>query len=326
MQLNVSYNFKRLALKNDFYIRQYMIENGMNLLKENDDDGMETALEFHQIHNVIRTSNRRPLIAPPPPPQITTTTTMTTTVSDLRRNSTTSSVSGLSAMIMNGCETNQLTSNGTSSRNGNDIYSTLKPFNVRPIQIKTEPIDPDYEEAKNGKQMPTVQSSPTNSSGSLSILTVNSSRGASSVSRAKTPPMIVINERINYKNTPDKTPKKNLSVVVKESPRNIDRPPPRKASQKQDLPKSSRKNDPQLKLGSLRSIKKPPKHFETKKKLREAAMRTIDKKKKEKSKKDQKKNQQKIKLQGSYKKTDKPRGRPPLNKGKAAKAKTDKKN
>lgn len=294
-----------------------MVENGINLLKEDDvDDGMETALEIHQIHNVIRTSNRRPLIAPPPPPQITTTTTTTTTVSDLRRNSTTSSVSGVSAMIMNGCDTNHLiTSNGNISRN-ELTQKSMKPFNVRPIQIKTEPIDPDYGDVSNGKQ--TIQSSPTNSSGSLSILTVNSSsRGAS---RAKTPPMIVINGIIN-KNTFDKTPKivQKASVVIKESPRNIDRPPPRKASLKRD---TSDKKDQLIvrnKVRDLRTIKKPPKQLETKKKLRECAMRSIDKKKKEKSKSDKKKNPQKMKLQGSYKNANKK-----LNKASAQKGKTGK--
>lgn len=302
VQLNVSYNFKRLALKNDFYIRQYMIENGMNLLKEDDvDDGIETALEIHQIHNVIRTTNRRPLIAPPPPPQITTTTstTTTTTVSDMRRNSTTSSVSGVSAMLINGSETN-----GTS-RN-----ALIKAFNVRPIQIKTEPIDPDYEDVN--KQSQTIQSSPTNSNNSLSILTINSSSGVSSASRAKTPPMIVINGRIN---TSEKTPKKLPSVVlvVKESPRNIERPPPRKASLKQQ--DSAKKNEQVIvrdKVRDLRTIKKPLKHLEAKKKLREAAKRLIDKKKKEKLK-----NPQRMKLQGTHKKGDKKLGRPPKIKKKA---------
>lgn len=301
VQLNVSYNFKRLALKNDFYIRQYMIENGMNLLKEDDvDDGIETALEIHQIHNVIRTTNRRPLIAPPPPPQITTTTstTTTTTVSDMRRNSTTSSVSGVSAMLINGSETN-----GTS-RN-----ALIKAFNVRPIQIKTEPIDPDYEDVN--KQSQTIQSSPTNSNNSLSILTINSSSGVSSASRAKTPPMIVINGRIN---TSEKTPKKlpSVVVVVKESPRNIERPPPRKASLKQQ--DSAKKNEQVIvrnKVRDLRTIKKPLKHLEAKKKLREAAKRLIDKKKKEKLK------NQRMKLQGTHKKGDKKLGRPPKIKKKA---------
>ena len=118
--------------------------------------------------------------------------------------------------------------------------------------------------------------------------------------------MIVINGKIG---TAEKTPKKAV-VVVKESPRNVDRPPPRKASLKQQ---DSTKKDDQVivrnKVRDLRTIKKPLKHLDAKKKLREAAKRLIDKKKKEK-----------------MRKTHKKLGRPPKSKaapkGKAGKRKS----
>lgn len=170
VQLNVSYNFKRLALKNDFQIRQYMIENGMSLMKD-DDDRMETTtttteLEIHQIHhNVIRTNRFRQITAP-----------------ELRRNSTISSVSGTSTMIINGRESDAAPSAASN-------FVTPRPV-IRPIQVKTEPIDPDEEERKN--ESPET-SSPSNASEPVSIVTVSSTNP-----RQKTQtPMVVINGIIN---------------------------------------------------------------------------------------------------------------------------------
>lgn len=171
MQLNVSYNFKRLAQKNDIQIRNYMIENGISLSK--DDDGMETALEIHQIqHNVIRTNRYRTIVAP-----------------EIRRNSTTSSVSGTSTMIV------QSDANNSNSVNN---FVTPRPM-VRPIQIKTEPVDDD--EAKEASPV-TTTSSPSNASEPASIVTVHSSVAPS---EKRPPPMIVINGIINNDSFP-KTP------------------------------------------------------------------------------------------------------------------------
>lgn len=145
VQLNVSYNFKRLALKNDFYMRNYLIENGISVTK----DDMETtttttALEIHQIqHNVIRTNRT---YRPPLP--------------EIRRNSTTSSVSGASTlMIVNPTTTNE---------NNFATPTTMRPPIVRPIQIKSEPIDP--EESTSSSSSPAVSNT-----GQDSIVTVNSS-------------------------------------------------------------------------------------------------------------------------------------------------------
>lgn len=168
VQLNVSYNFKRLALKNDFQIRQYMIENGMSLTKD-DDDSIETttALEIHQIqHNVIRTNRYRQIAAP-----------------EIRRNSTTSSVSGASTMMINGRE-NDATSNNTANN-----FVTPRPM-VRPMQIKIEPVDPDEAQQKDGSP---ATSSLSNASEPASVVTIYSS----TPSEKPSPPMIKINGIVN---------------------------------------------------------------------------------------------------------------------------------
>lgn len=169
VQLNVSYNFKRLALKNDFQIRQYMIENGMSLSKD-DEEGIETtttALEIHQIHhNVIRTDRYRRITAPLNAPEI-------------RRNST---------MILNGRENDVGTSNITN-------FVTPRPI-VRPIQIKSEPVDPDEE---NKDESP-VTSSPSNAS-EPSIVTVSSTNR----NEKQATPMIVINGIINKESFNEKS-------------------------------------------------------------------------------------------------------------------------
>ena len=285
VQLNVSYNFKRLALKNDFYIRQYMIENGMNLLKEDDDHQVENSIEIHQIHNVIRTSNRYR-----PQPAISSIPN-----EPFRRNSTTSSVSGISTMIVNGCENNGPITNGNSS--DNQFVHPSRPF-VQPIQIKTEPIDPDEE--NNG----TNQTSP-NSSSSESVLTINSSE-KSLRTRAKTPPMIVINGHIE--NTPNNTnnqktsqptstktssnteklSKKSTASVssdkFKEKLRDKENEEPKKTK---NLPTRAHKviktkEKPRDKLRNLRTIKKPINPIENKRKLREAAKKMVEKRNQQK--------------------------------------------
>lgn len=168
VQLNVSYNFKRLALKNDFQIRQYMIENGMSLTKDEDRMETTTALEIHQIqHNVIRTNRYRQIAAP-----------------EIRRNSTTSSLSGTSAMMMNVRENDATPTNTPPTSN----FVTPRPM-VRPIQIKEEPVDPD-----EAKESSPSTSSPSNSSEPASVVTVYSSIAPS---EKRPPPMIVINGIVN---------------------------------------------------------------------------------------------------------------------------------
>lgn len=289
-----------------------MIENGMNLMKEDDDNGIETALEIHQIHNVIRTSNRRSMIAPPPHISVT----------ELRRNSTTSSISGVSAMIVNGCDIN-VSSNGTNGENGNFAHPPSRPFNVRPIQIKTEPIDPDYDDTTISQQSNTVQSSPSNSSGSISIMTVNSSN-ASNGSRPKSPPMIVINGTISK--SPEKSSTKTKNVTdTPSSPTLRARPPVRKVNEKTNetskvkINKSKEKENakPRNQIRDLRSIKRAPNQVEAKRKLKEAALQVINKRVKNvrgtvKKVEAKKKSQQKRRLEVVHDKKKQPikKGRP----------------
>lgn len=266
----------------------------MNIMKE-DDDMENNMVEIHQIHNVIRTTNLRPLIAPPPPPPPIQSNTQST-FSEMRRNSTTSSVSGISGMILTSTATN-----GNSS-NRNENAPSTKPFNVRPIQIKIEPNDPEYEDMTmtNGKQSQTVQSSPSNSSGSLSILTVDSSNsGASNTS--KTPPMIVINGKLPYKNSASKSPVKSITKTVEVTARS----PTRRAAQKQQQSQkendkkliNTKRNDkekPRNAVRDLRTIIKPPKALETQRKLRAAVVREMEKRKEEKMKKNQSKKKKEV--------------------------------
>lgn len=141
-----------------------MIENGISLEKDENETTIETttALEIHQIHhNVIRTNRFRQLTAP-----------------EIRRNSTTSSVSGNSAMIISARE-NEATPTSASNN-----FVSPRPM-VRPIQIKVEPVDPE--------ESP-VTSSPSNSSEPSSVLTVYSSKPPS---EKPSPPMVVINGVFN---------------------------------------------------------------------------------------------------------------------------------
>lgn len=149
-----------------------MIENGMSLSKD-DDDSIETtttALEIHQIqHNVIRTNRYRHITAAP----------------EIRRNSTTSSVSGVSTMIISGRE-NDATASSTNN------FVTPRPI-LRPIQIKSEPVDPDDEERKEESPTPET-SSPSNSSEPASIVTVSSiNPDTNPIEKRPSPPMVVIN-------------------------------------------------------------------------------------------------------------------------------------
>ena len=142
-----------------------MIENGVSLSKE-DDDSMETT-EIHQIrHNVIRTNRYRQIITAP----------------EIRRNSTISSVSATSAMIINGRESDAVPSTTNN-------FVSPQPI-IRPMQIKEEPVDPDEEERKDESP---VTSSPSNASEPASILTVSST----SPNEKQTTPMVVINGLIN---------------------------------------------------------------------------------------------------------------------------------
>lgn len=176
-----------------------MIENGINIMKDDDNQSIETttALEIHQIqHNVIRTNRYRPITGP-----------------EIRRNSTTSSVSGTSGMMING-------HNDTTNGNKNN-FVTPRPM-VRPIQIKSEPVD--HDEAKETSPV-TLTSSPSNASEPMSIVTVHSSTAPS---EKRLPPMIVINEIINNESFPDKTPKNSdpapLSVKIGRPQRKINKP------------------------------------------------------------------------------------------------------
>jgi len=203
VQLNVSYNFKRLALKNDFHMRQYLIENGMNLTKDDEDSGMES-LEIHQIHNVIRTNRyRAPILA-----------------SEVRRNSTTSSVSGVSTMLLNGRENNITPSN----HQPDPRFAPPRPVAVRPIQIKVEPVDEE-----ESRKEPSPSTSTSNSSPSSSVLVASSSSVSSVPPQPQPqPPMVVINGNItsNVDKTPVKSPEANQPTSPRKGrPRKDDKSP-----------------------------------------------------------------------------------------------------
>lgn len=235
VQLNVSYNFKRLALKNDFQIRQYMIENGMNLTKE--DEETPRSLEIHQIqHNVIRTNCYRQIAG-----------------TELRRNSTTSSVSGASTMLINGIENSVPTTTSTTNSNS---FVHPRPI-ARPIQIKVEPVDPEEEQRKVDSP---VTSSPSNSSEPASIVTIYSSN----VSEKRTTPMVVINGIVNNDSFKEKL---QLDENSKPAPLSVKLGRPKNTSENiEDRTKEKSHN--------LRTIKKKKKTESTKskKKLQQTAM------------------------------------------------------
>lgn len=121
-----------------------------------------TALEIHQIeHNVIRTNPYRQIVAP-----------------EIRRNSITSSVSGTSTMLI------------TCSAKDNASNTFVHPRNiqVRPIQVKTEPLDPDDELPNDS--IP-VTSSPSNASEPVVAVSSNASKTKRSF------PMVQINGLIS---------------------------------------------------------------------------------------------------------------------------------
>ena len=68
MQANLAYNFKRLALENDFRLRQYLIENGISVQKEDEctTTNTTTSLEIRQIDVIVdsRTLQFREPVAP----------------------------------------------------------------------------------------------------------------------------------------------------------------------------------------------------------------------------------------------------------------------
>jgi hypothetical protein len=213
-----------LALKNDFNMRQYLIENGMSLTKNDDEDsGRESnasgmaQLEIHQIHNVIR-GRYRPAI---------------TAVDNIRRNSTTSNISGLSTLMINGRENNNSTP--TTENRSFAQPQPARPI-VRPIQIKTEPVDPD-----DSIQPATLSSSTSPSSSSNSVLTVSSS--------TQLPPMIAINGHVSLSKTGE-TPIKNVQLISESSkamllvPSVKELPPPKKKGRPKKVTKVEKPERP----------------------------------------------------------------------------------
>jgi hypothetical protein len=210
VQLNVSYNFKRLALKNDFYMRNYLIENGISLQKdEMETTTTTTALEIHQIqHNVIRTNRFRPAI---------------TEIPQNRRNSTTSSISGASTlMILNGRE-NESTNNFATPSN-----SSMRPPMIRPIQIKSEPVDPD--ESTSNSSSPTVSNT-----GQDSIVTVNSSN--ISKEKSQTPMVVISGEFVKEISSPPVERPAPLSVKLGRNKQNTTKIISKEATKQQPKPK-----------------------------------------------------------------------------------------
>lgn len=228
----------------------------MSLTKDDDDNNgnIETALEIHQIHNVIRTSSNHVNFRAAP-------AISSSVTNELRRNSTTSSVSGVSAMILNGCDTNLPSTNGNTT-DSNFAHPTSRPFLVRPIQIKTEPVDPEYEVNGGENHVSITQSSPTSSSsGSLSVLTVHSSEPL-----LPTPPMIVINGKLE-KLSPKKSTKPIETSTL----------PPSKTKTSKKITRDENENDkPRNSIRNLRTIKKTN-DYENKRKLREAVKKVLDK-------------------------------------------------
>lgn len=181
VQLNVAYNFKRLALENDFRLRQYLIENGMSVEKDASDTeehqtttNTTTALQIHQIDVIVdRSRTNHPRFREPDPP--------------IRRNSTTSSASASTFF-----QTNR-EGNHTPSSAVNEVTNTVvlpKPI-IRPIQIKIEPADDPIEETPAKTPSPSPASS-TGSNSNISHISLTSI-GSSSKGENRSPiPMVVI--------------------------------------------------------------------------------------------------------------------------------------
>jgi hypothetical protein len=143
-------------------------------------------------------------------------------------------------MIING-------QNGNAESN----FVTPRPM-VRPIQIKTEPIDED--EAKEASPA-TSTSSPSTASEPASIVTVQSSNASNG---KRPPPMIVINGLVNNETFP-KTPKAAPLSVKLGRPRNS----VNKVPEKKEISRSSR------------TIKKKQETKDTRK-LRTAVKKTVE--------------------------------------------------
>ena len=262
-----------------------MLENGINLTKEDDHIETTTALEIHQIqHNVIRTNRYRPIVQP-----------------EIRRNSTQSSVSGTSTMIIN----NHNETNGNAGNN----FVTPRPM-VRPIQIKTEPIED--EEVKETSPV-TTTSSPSSASELASVVTINSSNAAI---ENRPPPMIVINGIINNESFSKNSIAAPLSVKLSRSRSNLSKPSEKQMEISQNSRVIKKKNDVQnvrklrnvikvenAKMGVNEKRASPRKHKELKDhkdKVKEAKFKIVNKIRTDDSK--------------STKKTNppqRPRGRPP---------------
>ena len=190
VQANVAYNFKRLALENDFRLRQYLIETGISVLKEDEcttSTNTTTSLEIRQIDVIVdsRTMQFREPVAPPEPLQ-----------QAQRRNSVISSVSG--ATFFGQCSNNR-DSTPTSMLHDAQAARFVIPHRpiVRPIQIKVEPED---------RPTVVINSSPSTSTSSA-ITTTSNSNGPTPSSANPNPnnrhPMVVISNS-NFQNVSSK--------------------------------------------------------------------------------------------------------------------------
>lgn len=261
-----------------------MIENGVSLSKDDNENTLETttALEIHQIqHNVIRTSNHfRQLTAP-----------------EIRRNSTTSSVSGTSTMIINGRE------NETTPSCPPNNFVHPRPI-VRPTLIKVEPTDPDEEDRRKEESPLPATSSPSNSS-EPSILTVNSS----TFSEPEVRPMV----SINGLNISNKTREKEKLKQHSKAPFAAPAPKSIKMIRKKELNAAKIKNKVDDRLGpNLRSIRSKDVVRKSKRKLQKVIKKTAQVSKKNIKKEEPKNATQKIPMTNKKDKqpAPRPRGRP----------------
>lgn len=178
MQANLAYNFKRLALENDFRLRQYLIENGMSVLKEDEcttSKNTTTSLEIRQIDVIVdsRTLQFREPIAP-------SSEQIQQPIPHPRRSSVISSVSG--ATFFGQCSNNR---DSTPTSMMQDAAATRfviphRPI-VRPIQIKVEP-----------EEFPAVAINSSPSTSTSSTITLTSTSNGPNASKTR-PPMVIIN-------------------------------------------------------------------------------------------------------------------------------------
>lgn len=155
--------------------------------------------------------------------------------------------------MMNGRESDVTPNRSTTN------FATPRPI-VRPIQIKTEPIDPDEQEAKEASP---VTSSPSTASEPASIVTISSSLEPS---EKYPPPMVVINGVVNNESFVEK-PEKTYKYVTGPAPLSVKLGRPRK-----DVNKSPEMS--KQKSHNLRTIKKPD-VLKKNKKVRQAIEKTI---------------------------------------------------